>query len=150
MASDGETVLKSVVTDKYVRPIQNARLSPDGKGDPIMYLEKATSTPATYHIKCHETKKYWQVKSGSDPWITADADETNESQRSSACTLFRIDSFAATPATTTPAGKTVRLRHDYLQTYVSLCQVGDGYCLRASSKDTSNDSKDVFVCEKVK
>ncbi|KAI7992119.1 hypothetical protein LOK49_LG12G00702 [Camellia lanceoleosa] len=127
----GETVLfKSVFTDKYVRPInkhtpsndpKNERLSADGKGGPQMYLEKIRTGNHMYHIKSHETNKYWQVKSEDDGWITADADATSDRG-----TLFEIVYFVApTTATDAATTTTVRLRHRFSQRYVRLCKEGE-------------------------
>ncbi|KAI7992259.1 hypothetical protein LOK49_LG12G00698 [Camellia lanceoleosa] len=106
-SADGETVLfKSVFTDKYVRPLveyarptelTKGRLSADGKGDPKMYLERASTGSGLYHIKSHETNKYWQLKSANNLWIVAQADAPNENN-SWECTLFEIEtSFQPRP-----------------------------------------------------
>ncbi|CAL5358011.1 unnamed protein product [Camellia sinensis] len=138
--------VKSVITDKYLRPMKDARLSANGRGNPQMYLEKARAGNDMYHIKSRETNKYWQVKSAGDLWITADADVINEDQRSLACTMFHVNCFAT--SATDPVGKTARLRHGNLQRYACAFKDGDDYYLRAVSDSTDNDSKDVFVCEK--
>ncbi|KAI7992117.1 hypothetical protein LOK49_LG12G00704 [Camellia lanceoleosa] len=102
-------LFKSVITDKYARPIDedryNGYLSADGKGDPRMYLEETSSGSGLYRIKSGDTNKYWQVKSHENPWITADADPHAVADPDR--TLFQIECFVrpfipVTPATYVP------------------------------------------------
>ncbi|CAL5428757.1 unnamed protein product [Camellia sinensis] len=144
----GDKMFKSVVTNKYVRRIDENQLSQylsaDGDCDNNQMvefrLEQASNGSGMCHIKCRGTNKYWQVKSSNMSWITADADARNENENSLACTLFDIEYFGTPPTTT------IRLRHRYLKRYACLYKADDHpFCLCALADNIDKASKDVFV-----
>lgn len=118
--------------------LQFSRDDPSLTSDTKFKFEKAETVDGLVNIRSIDNNKYWVGRLENDEyWIVAEADEPNEDQSSSSCTLFEIDKENP---------PVVRLRHVHLGKYVCLSKASLQFplCIFAGSIDPDPDGLDVY------
>ncbi|XP_022154934.1 uncharacterized protein LOC111022081 [Momordica charantia] len=153
MSLQNTFALQSKYNDKYLCYIDNE--DPQLHGF-LKFSEDEFSTHSKFHkepastadefinIRSVYSNKYWVSRYENDEhWIVAEANEPNEDQSSSSCTLFQ--------AIPVDDGSAIRLLHVHLNKYVCLSKDSSQFplCIFAGSVDPDPDRIDVFVVKNI-